>query len=31
MTMLTLDDVPDDDEADEDGDMEESWTPRFRR
>ena len=31
MTMLTLDDGPDDDEADEDGDMEESWTPRFRR
>lgn len=31
MTMLTLDDVPDEDEPDEDEELESSWTPRFRR
>ncbi len=31
MTMLTLDDVPEEDEPDEDEDLEESWTARFHR
>lgn len=31
MTMLTLDDVPDEDEPDEDDELESSWTHRFRR
>jgi Zn-dependent peptidase ImmA (M78 family) len=31
LTMLTIDDAPDIDEPDEDEELEESWTPRFRR
>ncbi|MHB8884706.1 MAG: ImmA/IrrE family metallo-endopeptidase [Methylovirgula sp.] len=31
MTMLTLDDIPDEDEPDEDDGLENSWSPRFRR
>lgn len=31
MTMLTLDDIPDEDEPDEDDELESSWTPRFHR
>lgn len=31
MTMLTLDDVPDEDEPDEDDELESSWTPQFHR
>ncbi|MDP2373275.1 hypothetical protein [Reyranella sp.] len=31
MTMLTLYDVPDEDEPDEDDELESSWTHRFRR
>jgi hypothetical protein len=29
--MLTIDDLPDEDELDEDQELEESWTVRFRR
>jgi Zn-dependent peptidase ImmA (M78 family) len=31
LTMLTIDDIPDEDEPDEDEELEESYTPRFRR
>lgn len=31
LTMLTIDDAPDEDEPDEDAEMEERWTPRFRK
>lgn len=31
MTMLTLDDIPDEDEPNEDNELENSWTPRFHR
>jgi IrrE N-terminal-like domain len=31
LTMLTIDDMPDEDEPDEDNELEESWTIRFRR
>lgn len=31
LSMLTIDDAPDNDEPDEDEELEESWTPRFRR
>lgn len=31
LSMLTIDDTPDEDEPDEDAEIEESWTPRFRR
>ena len=29
--MVTIDDMPDEDEPDEDHELEESWTIRFRR
>jgi hypothetical protein len=29
--MLTIDDMPDENEPDEDQELEESWTIRFRR
>jgi Zn-dependent peptidase ImmA (M78 family) len=31
LTMLTIDDMPDEDEPDEDAELEEGWTVRFRR
>jgi Zn-dependent peptidase ImmA (M78 family) len=31
LTMLTIDDMPDEDEPDEDHELEENWTIRFRR
>jgi hypothetical protein len=31
LTMLTIDDMPDEDEPDEDRELEESWTIRFHR
>ena len=31
LTMLTIDDMPDEDEPDEDHELEESWIIRFRR
>ena len=31
LTMLTIDDMPDEDEPDEDNELEESWAIRFRR
>lgn len=31
LTMLTIDDIPDEEEPDEDEELEESYTPRFRR
>jgi hypothetical protein len=31
LTMLTIDDMPDEDEPDEDEELQESWTVRFRR
>ena len=31
LSMLTIDDAPDEDEPDEDAEMEESWAPRFRK
>jgi hypothetical protein len=31
LTMLTIDDVPDEDEPSEDQELEEGWTVRFRR
>jgi hypothetical protein len=31
LTMLTIDDVPDEDELDEDQELEEGWAVRFRR
>ena len=31
LTMLTIDDMPDEEEPDEDEELEESYTPRFRR
>jgi hypothetical protein len=31
LTVLSIEDLPDPDEADEENDLEESWTPRFRR
>jgi hypothetical protein len=30
-TMLTLDDISDENESDEDKELESSWTPRFHR
>lgn len=31
LTMLTIDDMPDDDEPDEDAELENGWAVRFRK